>query len=155
MKKYYVDVDVSNFTLNKRIRNNQLEGYNYILVVGEKEVENHTINVRKRDEQTPLGEMRLEQLYDHLSKEEVGHSNLIKTQQMRSSVYPENVLSKEDVEKLSDWNQELKYKNYFEGEGFEKGQRDDEVWQKLKEVHVDSHQLPNLFRWHSMMKKKI
>lgn len=36
---FYVEVDVSNVTLNKRVRNMQLEGYNYMLVVGEKEVE--------------------------------------------------------------------------------------------------------------------
>lgn len=48
-KDLYVEVDVTNVTLNKRIRNMQLEGYNYMLVVGEKEVERQTVNIRKRD----------------------------------------------------------------------------------------------------------
>lgn len=48
-KDLYVEVDVTNVTLNKRIRNMQLEGYNYMLVVGEKEVEKQTVNIRKRD----------------------------------------------------------------------------------------------------------
>jgi len=36
-------------TLNKKIRNNQLAQYNFILVVGEKEKQNRTVNVRTRD----------------------------------------------------------------------------------------------------------
>jgi len=36
-------------TLNKKIRNNQLAQYNFILVVGEKELMNGTVNVRSRD----------------------------------------------------------------------------------------------------------
>ena len=38
LKGYYVDVEISNETLNKRIRNMQLENYNFMLIVGEKEV---------------------------------------------------------------------------------------------------------------------
>ncbi|XP_064108748.1 threonine--tRNA ligase 1, cytoplasmic-like isoform X1 [Macrobrachium nipponense] len=36
-------------TMNKKIRNAQLEQYNFIFVVGEKEKENNTVNVRTRD----------------------------------------------------------------------------------------------------------
>lgn len=36
-------------TMNKKIRNAQLEQYNFILVVGEKEKANNTVNVRTRD----------------------------------------------------------------------------------------------------------
>lgn len=36
-------------TMNKKIRNAQLEQYNFIMVVGEKEQENGTVNVRTRD----------------------------------------------------------------------------------------------------------
>eukprot|EP00795_Rhopilema_esculentum_P006287 gene6286-11708_t len=36
-------------TLNKKIRNAQLAQYNFILVVGEKEKESGTVNVRTRD----------------------------------------------------------------------------------------------------------
>jgi threonyl-tRNA synthetase len=35
MKKFYVDVDDSNSTLPKRVRQMQIEGYNYMLIVGE------------------------------------------------------------------------------------------------------------------------
>ena len=35
--------------LNKKIRNNQLAQYNFILVVGDKEKESGTVNIRTRD----------------------------------------------------------------------------------------------------------
>ena len=36
-------------TLNKKIRTAQLDQYNFILVVGEKEEANETVNIRTRD----------------------------------------------------------------------------------------------------------
>lgn len=36
-------------TLNKKIRNAQVDQYNFILVVGEKEESNGTVNIRTRD----------------------------------------------------------------------------------------------------------
>jgi len=46
---FYVDVDVSGSKLDKKIREAQLAQYNFILVVGEKEQAEHTVNVRTRD----------------------------------------------------------------------------------------------------------
>jgi threonyl-tRNA synthetase len=46
---YYVDVDDSTKTFNKKVREGQIEQYNFILVVGEKEAEGKTVNVRTRD----------------------------------------------------------------------------------------------------------
>jgi threonyl-tRNA synthetase len=36
-------------TLNKKVRNAQLDNYNFILVIGEKEQQQNTVNVRTRD----------------------------------------------------------------------------------------------------------
>ncbi|ETB57713.1 threonine-tRNA ligase, variant [Plasmodium yoelii 17X] len=44
-----VDVDISVNTLNKKIREAQLKQYNFILVVGEKEISTNTVTVRDRD----------------------------------------------------------------------------------------------------------
>mmetsp|Transcript_14766 Transcript_14766/g.40377 ORF Transcript_14766/g.40377 Transcript_14766/m.40377 type:complete len:704 (+) Transcript_14766:59-2170(+) len=49
MEGYHCDVDATNHTLQKKIRENQLAQYNYILVVGKEEVEKRTVNVRTRD----------------------------------------------------------------------------------------------------------
>jgi len=46
---YYVDSDVTDKKLQKKIREAQLAQYNYILVVGEKEKDTGTVNVRTRD----------------------------------------------------------------------------------------------------------
>lgn len=67
---YYVDVDVSDKTMKKKIREAQLLQYNFILVLGEKEMKEKTVSVRKRDG-TLLSSMTLDQLLDmweHLMK---------------------------------------------------------------------------------------
>jgi len=56
------DVDPGT-TMNKRIRNAQLAQYNFILVVGEKEVTAKTANVRTRDNKI-LGEFSIEHIID-------------------------------------------------------------------------------------------
>ena len=68
-------MDDSSLTLNKRIRNAQLEQFNVILVVGEKEVENRTVNVRERGNKKAIGEMSLEVFYKYLEKKGVKKSN--------------------------------------------------------------------------------
>ena len=55
-------------TLNKKIREAQLAQVNYILVVGEKEMSNATVNVRTRDNKV-LGEMTFDELMKRLLKE--------------------------------------------------------------------------------------
>ncbi len=47
--KFFIDIDESDNTLPKKIRAAQIEKYNYILVVGQKEVDSNTVNVRYRD----------------------------------------------------------------------------------------------------------
>lgn len=47
--KYYVNIDETNDMLKQKIKNAQDNQYNYILVVGQKEIENKTINIRYRD----------------------------------------------------------------------------------------------------------
>ncbi|KAI8326192.1 threonyl-tRNA synthetase, partial [Martensiomyces pterosporus] len=46
--RFFVDVDVSGNTLNRAVREAQLAQYSYILVVGEKEVQSGTVDVRQR-----------------------------------------------------------------------------------------------------------
>ncbi|KAL9271338.1 Threonine--tRNA ligase, mitochondrial 1-like protein [Drosera capensis] len=48
---YYVDIDTSDKTVNKKVREAQLAQYNYILVVGEKDAEKRVVTVRIRDKQ--------------------------------------------------------------------------------------------------------
>lgn len=46
---FFVDVDSTHHTLNKKVREAQLAQYNYILVVGEKEEVDGSVNIRTRD----------------------------------------------------------------------------------------------------------
>jgi threonyl-tRNA synthetase len=57
---FYTDVDDSTHTLNKKVREAQLAQYNFILVVGDKEAAEGSVNIRTRDNQVhgtkPLAE---------------------------------------------------------------------------------------------------
>ena len=55
----HVDVDLSGNTMQKKIRSAQLAQYNFIFVVGAKEKEDRSVNIRNRDdpETQKLGEM--------------------------------------------------------------------------------------------------
>jgi threonyl-tRNA synthetase len=55
-------------TMNKKIRSAQLEKINYILVIGDKEEENKTVNVRTRDEEI-LGEKKISEFIKELKEE--------------------------------------------------------------------------------------
>ena len=47
---YFVDIDdADSKQLQRKIRDSQLAQYNYILVVGNEEIENQSVNVRTRD----------------------------------------------------------------------------------------------------------
>ncbi len=62
------DVDDSSESMNKKIRNAQLMQYNYMLTVGDKELENRTINLRTRDN-VVHGELEMKTFIDTILKE--------------------------------------------------------------------------------------
>ena len=59
---YMVDLDESNETLRKKIRNGQLNQYNYLLVVGEEEVKAGVVDCRDRESNQSIGKFSLEDL---------------------------------------------------------------------------------------------
>ena len=65
---FEVDVDDSNESVSKKIREAQLLQYNYMLTVGDQEVENKTVSVRRRDNQL-IGEVELNSFLSTLDKE--------------------------------------------------------------------------------------
>lgn len=69
-----VDVDESAESVSKKVRNAQLAQYNYIVTVGDKEVENRTLNVRTRDN-VVHGEMALAPFLEILQKEKGSRSS--------------------------------------------------------------------------------
>lgn len=62
------DVDDSGESVNKKVRNAQLMQYNYMLTVGDKEVENRTVSLRTRDN-VVHGEIDLNAFIARIEKE--------------------------------------------------------------------------------------
>jgi len=65
---FLCDVDDTAESVNKKIRNAQLMQYNYMLTIGDKELENGTMNLRTR-EQHLHGEIQLQEFIEALEKE--------------------------------------------------------------------------------------
>jgi len=68
---FHVDADVGGNTLQKKIRNGQLEQYNFMFVVGAQEAESRTVNIRNRDDTSTQskGELvPLDETLEHLRK---------------------------------------------------------------------------------------
>jgi threonyl-tRNA synthetase len=67
-ENFLADVDASNESVGKKVRNAQLLKYNYMLTVGDKELENKTISLRTRDN-VVHGEMKLSPFLSEIKNE--------------------------------------------------------------------------------------
>lgn len=65
---FHVEVDASNESVSKKVRNAQLAQANYILTIGDKEVENRSINLRTRDN-VVHGEVFLDDFIQKIDRE--------------------------------------------------------------------------------------
>jgi threonyl-tRNA synthetase len=63
-----VEVDLSEESLGAKIRKAELLKIPYMLVVGDKEMENQTVAVRGKKEGKNLGTMKVEEFIDFLKK---------------------------------------------------------------------------------------
>ncbi len=90
-----VDMDESNITLNKKIRNAQLEGYNYIFVVGDQEVELKAVDVRTRDNKR-LGKIKVSAMARYLSLEKKVPSSMAYNEFYEDSFYDPEVRRRSD-----------------------------------------------------------
>ncbi len=70
---FVCDVDSSNESVSKKVRNAQLNKINYILTVGDKEMENDSINLRTRDN-VVHGEIDLNKFLQAIKKEKDEYS---------------------------------------------------------------------------------
>ena len=64
---FFVDVDTSKNTFQKKVRNAQLAQYNFQLVVGETEMTNGSVNIRNRENQVE-GEMKVDDFLEKVRK---------------------------------------------------------------------------------------
>lgn len=65
---FYVELDDSNESIGKKVRNAQLDQVNYMLTIGDNEVENQTIALRTRDN-VVHGEIALNDFIEKISRE--------------------------------------------------------------------------------------
>jgi threonyl-tRNA synthetase len=64
---FYVDVDSTKNTFQKKVRNAQIAQYNFQLIVGEAESQNGTVNIRTRENKQE-GEMKIDDLVEMFKK---------------------------------------------------------------------------------------
>jgi len=65
---YFADVDSSDATLNKKIRNAELSHYNFIFVVGAEEESSESVNVRCRDDMDSKAKGQVRKLEEVMEK---------------------------------------------------------------------------------------
>ncbi|KAG4303594.1 hypothetical protein PCK1_000112 [Pneumocystis canis] len=63
---FYVDIDSSDNTLNKMIRNAQIAQYNFIFVIGQEELDSNSVMVRNRDDQSKQIRISLDDIINKL-----------------------------------------------------------------------------------------
>ncbi len=71
--KFYVDVDHSQESVSKKVRNAQLAQVNYILTVGDQEMEHKTVSLRTRDN-VVIGEVAVDDFLKTIEKERTARS---------------------------------------------------------------------------------
>lgn len=62
LKDYSVSIDKSGDKFNMKIRNAQVDGFNFIGVIGKEEVISGTVNLRKRDEEKEIGKFSVAEI---------------------------------------------------------------------------------------------
>ena len=155
---FYVDIDRSNAGINKKVRNAQIEQYNYILVVGEKEEAAGTVTVRERDQEKPKGVFPVEELVTLFKSQEPAESNAWK--QLRDKCRIEAAQKQADKPlddgsaHLDELNEKLESQVYLHGDGLEFGEDDKKELAALKDKAVCAKSHPNLARWKKFVSAK-
>lgn len=67
-KEIRADIDMPSKTLNKRLKNAEEQKIPYMLIIGDKELNDQSVSVRKRKE-GDLGSMSLQNFFNHIKKE--------------------------------------------------------------------------------------
>lgn len=150
LEGFHCDTDVSNAKLNKKIRAAQLEQYNYILVVGAKEQQTGTVNLRERDATEPKGEMSVKALVEFLHRQSPPPSPF----EMRTAAeafYGEEEKSDwllrfgVSMEQLRGWEESLEKAPYLGGA--EPGDEDRKILQQLRYMDLQAWGFDRLLKW--------
>jgi threonyl-tRNA synthetase len=158
---YQVSLDKGGATLPKKVRNAQVEQYNYILVVGEEEMTTGTVDVRSR-EGDRLGKFTINKLIEFFESLEPAKSKLELS--ILEKIYKEeashdhsssNIVAQTQNEssELNELEGKLKFNLYLTGDEF--GETDTKVYESLKDKEISADKFPNLFKWRKLVSKTI
>jgi len=145
LEGYAAELDRTNYTINKKVRNAQLAQFNYIAVAGEEELKTGSVDLRERDNKDRLGKYTIDGLLKLFDSKKLPASQA--ELKLKSRAY---FNASAETSELDSHNNELLLKSFLEGTT-EPGQRDLDLHEKLKDVEVDSSKHPNLFRWKSFI----
>jgi len=165
---YQVNLDKGGLTLPKKVRNAQIEQYNYILVVGEEEMNTGTVDVRSR-EGDRLGKFTTPKLIEFFkslepvkSKLELNILEKIYNQESVNTINPLESSSKSEntsgcgcsnQSEFGEIEGRLKYSLYLLGDDL--GEEDRVCYGILKDIEISKEQYPNVFKWRKLMAKSF
>jgi len=147
LEGYAVELDSSNYTINKKVRNAELAQFNYICVVGEEERKQGCVDLRERGNKDRLGKHTVQQFLKLLDSHRVPASKAELNLRNKAYYAPEEAApAGASQDELDKHNEELLLQTTLEG-GHEPGEKDKSLFEKLKDIEVDSKKHPHLFRW--------
>lgn len=129
LEGYHCQVDSSSLTIQKKIRNATLKHFNFIASVGMEEVKNEYLDIRDANS-GDRGKYTVDELIKFFKTKVPLVAE--KEKQLLSNCY-----FRTENKELKELNDALQLKVYLEGEGYELGNKDKEVYQKLKGQHID------------------
>jgi threonyl-tRNA synthetase len=161
---YQVSLDKGGATLPKKVRNAQVEQYNYIIVVGEEEQNTHTVDVRSR-EGDRLGKFTVTKLIDFFKSLEPAKSKLELS--MLQQIYKEEAATEKEVvaettgechsccgdTDLKDMEEKLKFNLFLSGD--EIGEQDKKCYESLKGQTIPKEHYPNIYKWAKLVSKSL
>jgi threonyl-tRNA synthetase len=160
---YQVCLDKGGATLPKKVRNAQIEQYNYIIVVGEEEMNTNSVDVRSRDGDR-LGKFTVPKLIDFFRSLEPAKSKLELSMyeqiyKEESSIHKEPSTASTECHSccgdtdLKDMEEKLKYNLFLSGD--EIGEQDKKCYESLKGQTILKEHYPNIYKWVKLVSKNI
>lgn len=147
---YSADIDRTNFTINKKVRNAQIAQFNYIAVVGEEERTAGIVDLRERDKDR-IGKFTIQQLLKLFASLQPKSSDAYENVKAHSFFGPDEKPHQGDAD-LSKLNEDLQLKTFIDGD-IAPGKADDEWFEKLKGANIDVKCYPNVLRWRNFVEK--
>jgi threonyl-tRNA synthetase len=144
---YQVGMDKAGATLQKKVRNAQIEQYNYILVIGQEEQNTNTVAVRIREGEV-IGKFTIDKLIELFKSMEPSMSIAEKTIVDELKSFGEVVLSEVDQ-----YEARLSKDVFLSGEDF--GEEDQKIYGEYKDKEICREKHPNFFKWRKYVAKFI